>query len=84
MKLRDAGASVVCAPSPRTVDHSTEASRRSDFDVLDRALFVDRWYEQLAAGDPYYGRGFLREAADYTPSPFRGDELQLAMREAAR
>jgi GT2 family glycosyltransferase len=84
MKLREAGASVICAPTPRTVDHTTEARRRSDLDVLDRALFVDRWYEQLAAGDPYYGRGFLRESADYSPSPFRGDELELAMKESAR
>ena len=37
-----------------------------------------------AAGDPYYGRGFFREAADYTPPPFGGDALELAMREAAR
>jgi O-antigen biosynthesis protein len=84
LKLREAGASVICAPAPRTIDHTTEARRRSDFDVLDRALFVDRWYEHLLAGDPYYGRGFLREAADYTPSPFHGDELELAMKEAAR
>ena len=52
--------------------------------MLDRALFVDRWYEQLAAGDPYYARGFLREAANFMPSPFSGDELALAMKEAAR
>ena len=52
--------------------------------MLDRALFVDRWYESLAAGDPYYGRGFFREEADYTPSPFSGDALELAMKEAAR
>lgn len=84
LKLRDAGRSVVCAPTPRTIDHTTEAKRRSDFDVLDRALFVDRWYERLAAGDPYYGRGFFREAADYTLPPFGGDELEIAMREAAR
>jgi O-antigen biosynthesis protein len=84
LKLRRAGASTICTPAPRTIDHTTEAQRRSDFDVLDRALFVDRWYEQLAAGDPYYGRGFLREAADFRPSPFSGDELELAMREAAR
>jgi O-antigen biosynthesis protein len=84
LKLRDTGASVICSPAPRAIDHTTEALRRSDFDVIDRALFVDRWYERLAAGDPYYGRGFLREAADFTPSPFRGDALDLAMAEAAR
>jgi O-antigen biosynthesis protein len=84
LKLRDAGASVITVPAPPAVDRTTEARRRSDFDVIDRALFVDRWYERLAAGDPYYGRGFLREAADYTPSTFRGDALELAMTEAAR
>ena len=84
LKLREAGASVICTPAPRAIDHTTEAERRSDFDVLDRALFVDRWYERLAAGDPYYGRGFLREAADFTPAPPRADALDLAMKEAAR
>jgi len=84
LKLREAGASVICAPVPGAVDRTTEALRRSDFDVIDRALFVDRWYERLAGGDPYYGHGFLREAADYTPSSFRGDALELAMTEAAR
>ena len=52
--------------------------------MIDRALFVDRWYERLAAGDPYYGRGLSREAGDYTLPPFGGDELEIAMREAAR
>jgi GT2 family glycosyltransferase len=84
MKLRGIGLSVVCAPVPRTVDHTTESHRRADFDVLDRALFVDRWYEQLDAGDPYYGRGFSREAADYTLPRFSGDALDLAMKAAAR
>jgi GT2 family glycosyltransferase len=84
LKLLEADAPAVCTPVPRTIDHTTQARRRSDFDVLDRALFVDRWYEQLAAGDAYYARGFLREAADYTPSQFTGDVLEVAMKEAAR
>jgi GT2 family glycosyltransferase len=84
LRLREGGLTVVCAPSPPMVSHTTEARRRADFDVLDRALFVDRWYELLEAGDPYYHRRFFGEAADYTPSPFRGDRLELAMREAAR
>ena len=84
MKLRSAGRSVVCAPTPRTIDHTTEAQRRADFDVLDRALFVDRWYQRLAAGDPHYSRGFFGERADYSLPPFDGDPLEIAMREAAR
>jgi GT2 family glycosyltransferase len=84
LKLRELELPVVCAPCPAAIDHTTEARRRADFDVIDRALFVDRWYEQIDAGDPYYSRGLRREAADYTPSQFRGDELELAMKEAAR
>jgi O-antigen biosynthesis protein len=84
LKLRSAGRSVVCAPLPKAIDRTTWAQRRTDFDVLDRALFVDRWYERLAAGDPYYGRGFSREAADYSLPAFGGDELEAAMRESAR
>jgi O-antigen biosynthesis protein len=84
LRLREFGLSTVCVPAPRTVSHITEARRRADFDALDRALFVDRWWELLESGDPYYNRGFSREAADYAPSSFGGDRLELAMREAAR
>ena len=82
LRIREAGLSVVCAPSPRTIVRITEAQRRSDFDVIDRALFVDRAYDALEAGDPYYSRRFFREAADYTVSPFSGDPQEVAMREA--
>ena len=68
MKLRGRGLSTICAPAPRTITHRTEAVRRADFDVIDRGLYVDSWYGELAAGDPYYNRGFGRSAADYTPA----------------
>ena len=82
LRLRKLGLSIVCAPSPRTIAHATEAQGRADFDVLDRALFVDRAYETLEQGDPFYSRRFFPEAADYRVSPFSGDPQALAMREA--
>ena len=82
LRLASRGLSVVCAPRPRTIDHTTDARRRSDFDVIDRALFVDRWWERLEAGDPYYSASFFRAAADYALPPFAGDALELARREA--
>jgi hypothetical protein len=81
MRLSEHGRSCVCAPGPRTISHSTEAQRLVDFDVLDRALFVERFYERLRAGDPYYNRGFFRAAADYALPPFRGDPDEIARRE---
>ncbi len=81
MRIRRLGLSVVCTPDPPMLTHATEARRRADFDVIDRGLFVDRWYGELAAGDPYYSRSFFPAAADYSPSPFGGDPLELAIRE---
>jgi hypothetical protein len=81
MRLAELGLSSICAPIPTTISHSTEAQRLADFDVADRALFVERFYERLDAGDPYYNRGFFRAAADYALPPFGGDPLQIALRE---
>jgi O-antigen biosynthesis protein len=81
LRLQSRGLSVICAPEPTTIDHTTEARRRSDFDVVDRALFVDRWWDRLADGDPYYSASFFRAAADYSLPPFGGDALELALRE---
>jgi GT2 family glycosyltransferase len=81
LRIRRRGLSVICTPDPPTVTHTTEARRRADFDVVDRALFVDRFYGDLERGDPYYNGGFFPAAADYAPSPFGGDPLELAIRE---
>jgi GT2 family glycosyltransferase len=80
-RLAELGLSCVCAPGPPTITHSTEAERLRDFDVADRALFVERFYERLQAGDPYYNRGFFRAAADYALPPFAGDPQEIALRE---
>ena len=81
LRIGRRGLTVVCTPDPPTVTHTTAARRRADFDVIDRALFVDRWYENLARGDPYYNPSFFPAAADYQPSPFGGDPLELVIRE---
>lgn len=81
MRLAKLGLRCVCAPDPLTITHSTEAQRLVDFDVADRALFVERFYERLQDGDPYYNRGFFRAAADYALPPFGGDPQEIALRE---
>jgi GT2 family glycosyltransferase len=81
VRLAELGLSCVCAPGPPTITHPTEAQRLRDFDVADRALFVERFYERLQAGDPYYNRGFFRAAADYALPPFAGDPQEIALRE---
>jgi hypothetical protein len=50
---------MVYAPGARVVIHEPPAARREALDIVDRALFVDRWYERLADGDPIYNPNFL-------------------------
>jgi GT2 family glycosyltransferase len=65
-QLRVGGGRIVYAPRPRFIDHEPPAAARARADVIDRALFVDRWYDELEAGDPYFNPNFERATADYS------------------
>jgi GT2 family glycosyltransferase len=70
-RLAQRGLKSVYAPRPRLVDHRTPASRRAATDAVDRALFVDCWYDELMRGDPYFNPGFAQQLADYVPAAWR-------------
>ena len=66
--LRARGHRLVYAPRPRVVLHETPAERAERLDLVDRALFVDRWYDDLAEGDPYFNPNFTRREASFVPA----------------
>jgi GT2 family glycosyltransferase len=68
-RLRELGLRLVYAPSPRVIVHETPAARRESLDIVDRALFVDRWYDRLAGGDPFFNPNFDRLDADFAVVP---------------
>lgn len=70
-RLAKRGLKTVYAPRPRLVSHRTPAARRAATDIVDRALFVDCWYEELLGGDPYFNPGFAQQLADYVPASWR-------------
>jgi GT2 family glycosyltransferase len=70
-RLARRGLACVYAPSPRLVTHRTPAARRAATDVIDRALFVDTWYDELVRGDPYFNPGFAQQLADFAPAKWR-------------
>jgi GT2 family glycosyltransferase len=67
-RLLELGERVVYTPRPRVVTHELPQVRRQREDVIDRALFVDSWYERLERGDPYFNPNFSREHAGYAIS----------------
>ncbi|HET8814686.1 MAG TPA: glycosyltransferase, partial [Solirubrobacterales bacterium] len=50
--IRD-GRKCVYAATSRVLTHRSEVARRAAADIVDRALFVDTWYDELLRGDPY-------------------------------
>lgn len=63
--LRRLGHGVVYAARPRVLVHEIPAARVEALDIVDRALFVDRWYDELSNGDPYFNPNFTRSAASF-------------------
>ena len=70
-RLAKRGLKSVYAPRPHLVNHRTPARRRAMTDAVDRALFVDCWYDELMRGDPYFNPGFAQQLADYVPVGWR-------------
>jgi GT2 family glycosyltransferase len=68
MRLRAAGNRLAYAAGARVIDHEPPAARREALDIVDRALFVDRWYPELERGDPFYNAGFARDSACFEPA----------------
>jgi O-antigen biosynthesis protein len=70
-RLARRGLESVYAAGARVVTHRTPALRRQATDIVDRALFVDCWFDDLMAGDPYFNPAFSRRRADHTPAGWR-------------
>ncbi len=70
-RLAKRGLKSVYSPRPHLVNHRTPAGRRAATDAVDRALFVDCWYDELMRGDPYFNPGFAQQLADYVPVSWR-------------
>ncbi len=58
LELRAAGYRNIYAPTAHLVHHESATRDASDYDSLDRALFLDRWGEVVEQGDPYYHPDF--------------------------
>ena len=63
---RHLGLEVVYTPRPRVRSHEPPSLARRD-DVIDRALVVDRWFDELDDGDPYLNRHLTVDMTPVTP-----------------
>ena len=73
LRVRREGFGVVCTPRPRVVVHDPPPASAPE-DIVDRALLVDTWYDELDRGDPYLNRGLtpgMTPAAEPRPGLLR-------------
>jgi GT2 family glycosyltransferase len=71
LRLAGLGLKSVYTPRARLLNHRLPAAERAAADLVDRALFVDCWYDELERGDPYFNPGFGQQLADYVPANWR-------------
>ena len=64
LRLRDLGYRNIFVPAARLYHHESY-TRKSDYDLLDRALMIDTW-DTAIQSDPYFNVNFCRNAVDYS------------------
>jgi glycosyltransferase involved in cell wall biosynthesis len=65
LQIRQSGLRILHVPDVQLI-HFESATRGTDYDLLDRLLFQDRWSNQLAKGDPYFHPVFSLDKLDYS------------------
>ena len=65
MRIRDRGLSVLYVPRPRLIHHES-ASRGKRYDMIDRALLIDSWWDEIRGGDRFYNSALSVQRADYS------------------
>ncbi|HET9185975.1 MAG TPA: glycosyltransferase family 2 protein, partial [Solirubrobacterales bacterium] len=82
-RLRAQGGRCVYAAPSKLLINRDEARDRAEADVVDRALFVDTWYDELRRGDQFYNPAFAQERADYVPGGWRDRVYRATYRATA-
>ena len=65
LHLRGLGKRILLVPEVQ-ITHYESATRKSDYDLLDRLLLQDTWSEKIRQGDPYYNPAFSLTKLDYS------------------
>lgn len=68
LRVRERGASIVCAPQVRLVHHESVTRKAAGYDMGDRAILIDRWHEEIAAGDRFYNPKLDAQTLRYEPA----------------
>ena len=66
LKMRDAGYRIICAASPRLIHYESATRAAGGYDMVDRAILIDRWHHRITLADPYYNPALSLDKLDYS------------------
>ncbi|MGU3544294.1 glycosyltransferase [Methylobacterium sp. A52T] len=69
LKIRDKGNRILSVGNSRVIHHESITRKNNGYDLGDRAILIDRWWGEIAGGDPYYNHGFQAGSTDYSLAP---------------
>lgn len=69
LRIRDKGRRILSVGNSRVIHHESMTRKQDGYDLGDRAILIDRWWDEIAGGDPYYNRGFQTGSTDYSLAP---------------
>jgi O-antigen biosynthesis protein len=66
LRIREANYRIICAAYPRLIHHESVTRASEGYDLIDRAILLDKWYELIQSPDPFYNQGLNRKTLDYS------------------
>lgn len=66
LKIRDKGLRILCLGHPRLIHYESATRKVEGYDLGDRALLVDHWYDVIRKGDPYFNKALSLVRLDYS------------------
>jgi O-antigen biosynthesis protein len=66
LKVREQGYRIISVANTRLTHHESVSRQAEGYDFVDRAIFIDRWYETIISGDPYYNKNLSVDRLDYS------------------
>lgn len=66
LKIRELGKTIISAGNVKLIHHESLSRKTEGYDFFDRAILIDRWYETIERGDPYFNKHFNLTKLDYS------------------
>ena len=69
LKILEENKRILCVGNVRLVHHESLSRKAEGYDLGDRAILIDRWFEMIEKGDCFYNQNLNLSSLDYSLRP---------------